>query len=54
MNEYLESNEPKIHSEKNNQLATNLKIETIPTIFIKNTAIKEPLTLEGWESLLSL
>ena len=50
----LKSEEVKIYKEKNRQLATTLGVNTVPTIFIDNKAIQEPLTLEGWEALLSL
>lgn len=50
----LLSEEVKKYKEKNQQLAGMLDIQAVPTIFINNKSIQEPLTLEGWESLLSL
>lgn len=50
----LQSKEVLDYKEKNRQLATVLGIQTVPTIFINNKSIQEPLTLEGWQALLSL
>src|SRR3989338_2687160 len=50
----LSSQKTADYAEKNNQLAQSLGIEFLPTIFINNKIVQEPLTLEGWEALLSL
>lgn len=50
----LSSQKTADYAEKNNQLAQSLSIEAVPTIFINDNVIQEPLTLEGWEALLSL
>lgn len=50
----LQSEEIKNYKEKNRQLAIMFGIDAVPTIFIDNKSIQEPLTLEGWENLLSL
>lgn len=50
----LSSQKTADYAEKNNQLAQSLSIEVVPTIFINDNVIQEPLTLEGWEALLSL
>lgn len=50
----LDSQKTADYVEKNNQLAQSLGIEAVPTIFINDNEIQEPLTLEGWEALLSL
>ncbi|MDP2692043.1 MAG: thioredoxin domain-containing protein [bacterium] len=42
------------YTQKNEALAKNLGIESVPTIFINNKVIQEPLSLSGWESILSL
>lgn len=42
------------YAQKNEDLAKNLKITSVPTIFIDNKIIQEPLTLAGWEALLNL
>lgn len=50
----LSSSELTQHKAKNKQLAETLNINTVPTIFINNEIIQEPVTLEGWKALLSL
>jgi protein-disulfide isomerase len=50
----LSSERPKNYKEKNEQLADTIGIYSIPTIFINNKSVQEPLTLEGWKALLSL
>jgi len=50
----LSSQKTADYVEKNNQLAQSLGIEFLPTIFINDKIIQEPLTLAGWESLLNL
>ena len=54
LNICLQSDEVKNYKEKNRQLAAMLGIKDVPTIFINNKAIQEPLTLAGWETFLSL
>lgn len=50
----LQSEEIKNYKEKNYQLASILNITDVPTIFINDKSIQEPLTIEGWQSLLLL
>lgn len=50
----LQSEEVVKYKEKNRQLGVLLGFNDVPTIFINNKSIQEPLTLEGWQALLSL
>jgi len=42
------------YKEINKQLAAELGIKEIPTVFIKNEMIDKPLTMEGWLEILSM
>ena len=50
----LNADEQKQSKEKNAELARVLQIQSVPTTFINNEAVQEPLTLDGWKSLLSI
>ena len=50
----LEAQKTTDYIAKNHQLAQTLGITAVPTIFINDQIIQEPLTLAGWESLLQL
>jgi len=42
------------YTQKNEEMAKNLMIESTPTIFVDNKIIQEPLNITGWETILSL
>ncbi len=54
LQECLNSEELTNYIQKNEALAKQLGIESVPTTFIDDKVIQEPLNLAGWEALLSL
>lgn len=54
LSQCLSSGEYEIYNEKNEQLARSLGIGSVPTIFIDNQIIQDPLTIDGWKTILSI
>lgn len=54
LSDCLKSDEVTQYKKRNEQLAENLGITKVPTIFINNKIVQEPVTLEGWKELLSI
>jgi len=50
----LASTNPTNYLQKNENLATLLNIQALPTIFFNNKQVQAPQLLEGWETLLKL
>lgn len=52
--ECLASPAPSAYQEQTEQIARLLNIQSVPTIFLNNTQIEAPPTIEGWRVLLGL
>lgn len=50
----LSSNAPAAYRDKTAALASALKIQAVPAVFIQNKQVDTPTTLEGWKVLLGL
>lgn len=54
LTECLASPAPAAYREQTEQIARLLNIQSVPTVFLNNTQIETPPTIEGWQVLLEL